>query len=232
MAKILNIETSTTVCSVCVSENGNVLAIREESDGYRHAEKIHVFVEEVISEVNISMNQLDAVAVSKGPGSYTGLRIGVSAAKGYCFVLQIPLIGINTLESMAAGWLNENKNTKHRVLCPMIDARRMEVYTACFDNNLNVLLDTRAEIIDSEPFYESEQDSIAYFGDGAEKCIEVWKNQSNYHYFSNGLPSASNLAQLAERYFKSENFEDVAYFEPFYYKDFKATKAKDLIQKN
>jgi len=232
MALILNLETSTTVCSVCVAKNGRMLALREENNGYRHAEKIHVFVQEVLNEAGISLQQLQAVAVSKGPGSYTGLRIGVSAAKGYCFALGIPLIGIQTLQSMAAGILTKQQNIQEdTVLCPMMDARRMEVYTACFDTSLNTVLETSAEVIESQPFYDKPDHQVLFFGDGAEKCVEMWKGRSNFTYVPNGLPSAQFIAQLAEKSYEKKEFEDVAYFEPFYYKDFMATKPKNPIQR-
>lgn len=232
MPVILNIETSTTVCSVCLSENGKILSIREENDGYRHAEKLHVFIDEVLRESGIHLKQVDAIAVSKGPGSYTGLRIGVSAAKGYCYALNIPLLGINTLESMAAGWIAANKDkTDDILICPMIDARRMEVFTACFDINRKTVRSTSAEIVESEPFINGSRE-IIYFGDGAAKCIDVWSHLSNYKYAAEVLPSSRSVSLVAEEKYTQKIFEDVAYFEPFYYKDFQATTPKKVIQKN
>ena len=215
MATILCLETATTNCSVALSINGSVVAIEEDSNKlYSHAEKLHAFIKKVCDEASVSIQELDAIAVSMGPGSYTGLRIGVSAAKGLCFALEIPLISISTLESLASQISAETK-----FVVPMLDARRMEVYAAVFSDNKQVRK-TMAEIIASNSFLEYlEQDTVTFVGSGVEKFKSIC-NHSNAVFVENKLPSAYQMAKLAEAKYKISDTEDVAYFEPYYLKDF------------
>jgi len=223
LATILNIETSTQVCSVSLGVDGKVVAIKESNTKNSHAEQITLFCEAVVKEVGIGFRDLDAVAVSKGPGSYTGLRIGVSTAKGYCFALDKPLISIGTLKAMAAGMIENEKNSKDFLFCPMIDARRMEVYAAFFDVELNELKKTEAVIVDENSFSDFlSENKIIFAGDGAPKCKEVLSHQKNAIIKNGFNPSAAFMAKLSEQKFSQQDFEDVAYFEPFYLKDFVA----------
>ena len=217
MAKILCIETATTNCSVSISENGKLLAFKEEnSDNYKHSEQLHVFIGEVVEEASLKLSDLDAIAVSKGPGSYTGLRIGVSAAKGLCFALDVPLISILTLESMA----HKIKAQDDEVIIPLLDARRMEVYSAVFDSAYIQVRETKAEIVDEASFSEYQTSRQIYLiGDGAEKCKDLLTN-NKFKFIPTIYPSSNEMAQLSYGKFKKGDFEDVAYFEPFYLKDF------------
>ncbi|SDW35927.1 tRNA threonylcarbamoyladenosine biosynthesis protein TsaB [Lutibacter oricola] len=221
MAFILNIETATKNCSVSVAENGKTIALKEYNDGgYSHAEKLHKFIKEVCEQSNIELSQLAAVAVSKGPGSYTGLRIGVSAAKGLCFALNLPLISIHTLEALANTIETENK-----VVIPLLDARRMEVYCAIFKNGKTVEK-VSAKIIDENSFSEYLVESKVYFvGDGAEKCKSILKSE-NAIFIDDKFPSANEMSELSFYKYKKNDIEDVAYFEPFYLKDFVTTVSK------
>jgi tRNA threonylcarbamoyladenosine biosynthesis protein TsaB len=225
MALILNIETATQVCSVSLSDGKEILAIRESHEKNIHATKVTIFSEEVLQEAGKTMSDIKAVAVSKGPGSYTGLRIGVSAAKGFCYALEIPLISVPTLQSMALGALKV-LNDKSILYCPMIDARRMEVYTALFDENNNEVRKTEALIID-ENSYEEElrTKKIFFFGDGAEKCKEILTPKGMV-FIDKIHPSAKSMAQLSSEKFDKGQFEDLAYFEPYYLKDFIAGKPR------
>lgn len=225
MSYILNIETATKNCSVSVSKNGKLIAIKELNNGnYSHAEVLHSFIEEVVSKSNINLDDLSAIAVSKGPGSYTGLRIGVSAAKGLCFSLNLPLISVNTLQSLAS-----SIQIEEGVVVPMIDARRMEVYAAIFDKDNSHLREIKAEIIDEYSFTELLNKQHVYFlGDGAEKCKEVI-NHKNAFFINDKYPSAKEMCQLAFDKYKKNDIEDVAYFEPFYLKDFIVVPAKKKV---
>ncbi|HEY9114749.1 MAG TPA: tRNA (adenosine(37)-N6)-threonylcarbamoyltransferase complex dimerization subunit type 1 TsaB [Bacteroidales bacterium] len=225
MATILHIETSSQVCSVSVSKNGNVAAIKESTDKNSHAELVTIFSEEVLKETGKAFSDLDAIAVSMGPGSYTGLRIGVSTAKGFCFAIDKPLIAISTLEAMACGMVKFAKKSgfihKNHLFCPMIDARRMEVYTAVFDSELKTIQEISAEIIDETSFAELlEKHPILFAGDGAEKCKDLFSSEKNAHFLDDFNPSSAFMAELAEKKFNAGNFENLAYFEPFYLKDF------------
>jgi tRNA threonylcarbamoyladenosine biosynthesis protein TsaB len=239
MTLILNIETSTQVCSVALAENGHFLQSRESREKNVHSSIITVFIEEVLRTAGKRFPDLDAVAVSKGPGSYTGLRIGVSTAKGICYALGKPLIAIGTLESMAEGMKNEmtshsnprpartagiepEKMTSLPILyCPMIDAKRMEVYSGVFDSSLKPIQGIQAEIITADSFQDLFRDHVILFaGDGAEKCRELLGPQPNARFLPGFLPSATDLIRQAENKFEKKEFEDVAYFEPFYLKDF------------
>ena len=216
MAILLNLETATTNCSVSAAKDGTILALKEyNSGGYSHSEKLHLFIEEVLAEASLTMQDVEAVAVSKGPGSYTGLRIGVSAAKGLCFALQIPLIAIATLESMA----HQVTDFKGYII-PLLDARRMEVYAQAFNEAYTPVGETKAEIITEESFLSyAEEQPVMLVGSGAEKCKEVLKHP-NFKFLTTVVPSAREMAALSNKKFKENDFEDVAYFEPYYLKDF------------
>ena len=219
MAIILNIETATKNCSVSLSKNGKTLFCKEQADqGYSHAEKLHVFIDEVIKECQVDINEINAVAVSKGPGSYTGLRIGVSAAKGLCYALNIPLIAIDTLEILASK-VDQNDG----LIVPMLDARRMEVYSAVFNQEKKIVSETKAEILD-ENSYAQVNEKIYFLGDCQEKCKTVL-TKSNFQFLPEIIfPSANEMSELSFQKFIAKEFEDVAYFEPFYLKDFLLTK--------
>ena len=225
MAKILQIETATKVCSVALSINGETIAVKEETAQNIHAAKLTLFIAEVMEAAGVNYADLNAIAVSKGPGSYTGLRIGVSTAKGLCFALDKPLIAINTLKMMANGYYLANLNFKG-LTCAMIDARRMEVFTAIFNKHLQEVKPTQAKIIDQASFTEILlHNQIAFIGDGAEKC-KVSINNSNALFFDQNFNSAAHMSNLAYQAFLDQKFEDVAYFEPFYLKDFVFTMPK------
>lgn len=231
MAKILCIETSTEVCSVALSENGVVASIKEDAAGMNHSKMLTVFIDELLKENKLSVSSFDAIAVSEGPGSYTGLRIGVSAAKGLCFGAGIPLIAVSPLQAMTypvRQKLNENLNGDD-LLVPMIDARRMEVYCATFTANGKQQSDTSAQIIDEQSFAdELNRKKIFFFGNGSAKCAEVIKHP-NAVFVENIITSAGNMTAPAEEKFIKGDFVDVAYFEPFYLKNFIATKPKKNI---
>jgi len=220
MSYILQIESATTVCSVALAKDGKVLACKQLDERNIHAEIITLFIDELVASADIKYNELDAIAVSSGPGSYTGLRIGVSTAKGLCFALDKPLIAIETLEAMAYGIITEGQYNDI-LLCPMIDARRMEVYTALFDLTGNKIEPVTAKIIDENSFYEQLQNNkILFFGDGAEKCRAVLGENNNAVFLPGFSNSAAYMTQKAAEKFVNNDFEDVAYFEPYYLKDF------------
>lgn len=225
MSLILQIETATTSCSVAIARDGVVLAYKEANERNIHAEVITRFIEDVITNASVAYNQIDAVAVSCGPGSYTGLRIGISTAKGLCFGLDKPLIAIETLEAMAFGVKNTKQWNADTLLCPMIDARRMEVFTAIFNLQGDRIQATSATIIDENSFTELlANNKILFFGDGAEKCQAVLGNNPNAEFLPGFINSATYLSQKALEKFKGNDFEDVAYFEPYYLKEFIAGK--------
>jgi len=219
MSYILNLETATKNCSVSLAKNGETLVCKEIAEqGYSHAEKLHVFINDVINEIGISMSDLAAIAVSQGPGSYTGLRIGVSAAKGLCYALEIPLIAIDTLTSLA-----------HKVIftdgliVPMIDARRMEVYSAIFNSNKEMIREVQAEILTEESF-SNITETIYFIGDSNEKAKSVL-NHPNFVFLDDIVfPSANEMSSISFDKFQKNDFVDVAYFEPYYLKDFMLTK--------
>lgn len=223
---ILCIETSTAVCSVALVDKGDVIAVRESLDGQNHAEKITVFIDEMMEEARISYKELDAVAVSMGPGSYTGLRIGVSTAKGFCYALDRPLIAVDTLAAMAHGFVSQqttdnSQQTLSTVYCPMIDARRMEVYSAFFNEKLERISDTEALVVDENSFMELKQNNHLYlFGDGADKLTSLFESENNITVVEKFHCSATYMATMAEESFIKKDFVDVAYFEPFYLKNF------------
>ncbi|WP_423147966.1 tRNA (adenosine(37)-N6)-threonylcarbamoyltransferase complex dimerization subunit type 1 TsaB [Rubrolithibacter danxiaensis] len=221
MSLILQLETSTSSCSVALSLEGKVIAFEERDEKNIHAAKITLFIEKVMADAAKSMNDLDAIAVSKGPGSYTGLRIGVSVAKGLCFALDIPLIAVDTLQSMTKGIIALNVYDQDTLFCPMIDARRMEVYTALYNSELEEILPVEAKIIDEHAFEEVlEKKPIVFFGDGASKCKAVLADNKNAHFYAEFSNSAKHMSAAAYSKFRSRQFEDTAYFEPFYLKDF------------
>ena len=224
---ILCLETATPVCSVALNENCCTIALRETEGQNAHSEKITNFIREVMEVGKIDYKQLDAVAVSKGPGSYTGLRIGVSTAKGICYAADLPLMAIDTLEAMAHGMKAKlgSQIGENDLLIPMIDARRMEVYAAVFDANLNKIEDTAARVIDENSFEDLLKDHHLWlFGDGAPKLKKVFENQPNISIVEGFRPSAAYMLPLAEKALRNHDFVDVAYFEPFYLKDFIAGK--------
>jgi len=219
MAVILNLETATKNCSVGIAQDGITLALKEfAGEGYTHAEKLHVFIEEVLKEAKLDFKDLNAIAVSMGPGSYTGLRIGVSAAKGLCYALNIPLIAIDTLELLARKIAVDSG-----VIIPMIDARRMESYTAIFDTDYNKIRETKAEVI-GDSFFDDVAGTIHLVGDGAAKYHEVLPAGKFVYHGGAIYPSAAGMALLSFNKFKISDTVDVAYFEPFYLKDFIAGK--------
>lgn len=222
---ILCLETATPSCSVALVHNGEVLACEEDPKGQNHSEKITLFIDSVMKKAGISYSQLDAVAVSMGPGSYTGLRIGVSTAKGICYAISKPLIAVETLEAMAYGGFSvistEPSERRNLLLIPAIDARRMEVYDAIFDANVNKIKDTEAVIIDENSFADLKKDYHLYlFGDGADKCAEIFANDDKITVIKDFYCSAKYMNTIAQQKFNNSEFVDVAYFEPFYLKDF------------
>ncbi len=238
MAIILNIESATSVCSVALSQDGYLLESKESNEDKSHAKLLTVFIDELLKNNNIKPKDINAVSVSKGPGSYTGLRIGVSTAKGLCYATDSKLIAVNTLQAMAFGiiWKIQNNeikisDTENVLLCPMIDARRMEVYSAIFNLNGDSIREVKAEIIETNSFAETlKNNKILFFGDGSEKLTNtiIHKNA----IFINGFnPSAEYMISSVYEAYKKNDFVDLAYFEPFYLKDFIATKPKKNIFK-
>lgn len=229
MSCILHIETSTEVCSVAVSQDGASIFSKEDFDGPSHAVTLGVFVDEALSFADSHAIPVDAVAVSCGPGSYTGLRIGVSMAKGICFGLGIPLIAVPTPKVMCVPVLLFKDLPEDALLCPMIDARRMEVYAAVYDRALRARRDIAADIVDENSYAEFlDEHPVYFFGNGAGKCREVLKHP-NAHFIENVSPLAKWMFPLAEKEMACENFKDVAYFEPFYLKEFVTSKPKKII---
>lgn len=230
MSCILHIETATDVCSVAVSQDGALIFQQTEMEGRSAAQCLGGMVDEALSFADSHAIPFDAVAVSRGPGSYTGLRIGVSMAKGVCYALGLPLIALPTLEVMCVPVLLAHDDLPaDSLLCPMIDARRMEVYTALYTRALNTVSAVEAKVIDSTSFAEQlDQHPIYFFGNGADKCREVITHP-NAHFLPGIVPQAKWMSPLAEKAHASGQFEDVAYFEPFYLKEFVAKPSKKLI---
>jgi len=222
MALILQLETASTNCSVSLAREGELLASKEHnSPSFSHSEQLHLFIKEVLEEAGASLQQLNAIAVSKGPGSYTGLRIGVSAAKGLCYVLDIPLISIPTLKGLAL-----QKEIASGVIIPMLDARRMEVYAAVFNAAYEEVVPTSAVIIEPTSFSEfAEKGKVSLVGSGAIKCKEVLVHP-NFSFDDTLIPSSKTMSEEAYQKYKQGLFEDVAYFEPYYLKDFILQKKK------
>jgi len=229
MAIILTIETSTTVCSVAVFSGNELLFERIETQGPSHAALLGAFVQDAIISLREKELTPDAVAVSSGPGSYTGLRIGVSEAKGLCYGFDIPLIALNTPLIMASGLINNYELPESALLCPMIDARRMEVYSAIYAQNLKIVRDIQADIVTEESYLQLlEKHQIIFFGNGADKCRETITHP-NAIFMDNIHPLAAGMGSLANNNYANQKFEDVAYFEPFYLKEFIATTPKNKI---
>lgn len=232
MSCILNIETATEVCSVAISKDSEIIYYKEETKGPSHAILLGVFVNDAVKELRKKDIKLDAVAVSCGPGSYTGLRIGVSEAKGLCYGLNIPLIALSTLKIMAQGVLHNYNIDKDSILCPMIDARRMEVYDVLLNKELDELRPVSADIIDENSFSEILKDNnIIFFGNGAAKCKDVLPIE-NTRFLEGIYPKASDMVKLANDAYDKNEFVDVAYFEPFYLKEFVATTPKNKVLGN
>ncbi len=221
MALFLLIETATKSCSVALALESKIIACKEEvNQQYSHAEKLNIFIEELFKNTKYSIKDLDAVAVSKGPGSYTGLRIGVSTAKGFCYALGIPLISVSTLKAMAFGMAQKVESDLYS---PMIDARRMEVYNAFYDNSNNEIRGVQADIIDEKSCQKELEKKVLFFGDGAEKCKKIITS-SNATYVDNIYPTSKDMLATTVAKFAKKDFEDIAYFEPYYLKDFVAGK--------
>lgn len=222
MAIILSLETSTTNCSVSLSKEGETLVLKEENNAnFSHAESLHVFIDDVLKLAHLTLQEIDAVAISKGPGSYTGLRIGVSAAKGLCFALNIPLISVSTLKALAY-----QLKIDDGCIVAMLDARRLEVYSAIFDASFNDIRNIEAQILNEDSFSEYLNQGLVYFiGNGVEKTKKLITHP-NAIFIEGKLPSANDMSLLAYEKYKKNDIEDVAYFEPFYLKDFIALKSK------
>lgn len=226
---ILCLETATSICSVALCDATGVVALRESSDSRTHASQLTVFINDVLNQAQINPSGLQAIAVSKGPGSYTGLRIGVSAAKGISFGTGVPLIGIETTHSMFWGFMAMGNVNDGRLYCPMLDARRMEVYYTIYDSKGNIVKETSAEVMNADSFssFPSDQE-IVLFGEGSAKLKNIIK-RNNIIFDDEFRISASHLCIPAGKALKDKLFEDIAYFEPLYLKDFLATKQKKNI---
>lgn len=224
---ILHIETSTNICSVAVSNQSECIFSVSNTEGMNHAALLSVFIQEAMQHIKALNLKLDAVAVSSGPGSYTGLRIGVSTAKGLCYGLEIPLISVSTLEVLTVSAMHTIADKELQLLfCPMIDARRMEVYSGFYDKNLQSFRSISADIIDETSYAEIlVNNTVYFFGNGAEKCKQSLTHE-NVRFLDNINPSAENMIPLAVKRYNTSQFEDVAYFEPFYLKEFHTTSPK------
>ena len=221
---ILSIDTSTTVCSVALHDQGKILAATELNVEKSHSEQLIIIIQQLLKSVAIKMTDLKAVAIASGPGSYTGLRIGTSTAKGFCYTLEIPLLAVNTLEAML---YNVNMYMPEALFCPMLDARRMEVYCLIADAHKQILKPTEAVIVDESSFNDIlSENPVVFFGNGSEKCKEVVGTKANVIFVDNITTSAKGVGEAAWKKFVNKEFEDVAYFEPFYLKEFKAIKPK------
>ncbi|NVO18591.1 MAG: tRNA (adenosine(37)-N6)-threonylcarbamoyltransferase complex dimerization subunit type 1 TsaB [Bacteroidetes bacterium] len=228
MALILSIETATEICSAALLLDGNILSVRESNGSNEHSSLLTIYIDEVFKEAGYRMDQMDAVAVSMGPGSYTGLRIGISVAKGLCYSLEKHLIAVSTLKAMAFSAMNQHHEllTCESLLCPMIDARRMEVFMALYDEQLIEVSPVEAVILTEETFLPYESKSILIFGNGAEKCQHLYNSNPNIKFPDRIHATAVSVGLLAEEKFKNAEFENTAYFEPFYLKDFIAGKPR------
>ena len=226
---LLHIETSTTVCSVALSENGQCIFSKINDEGMNHAALLSVFIAEALETLKPTGKKLDAVAVSSGPGSYTGLRIGVSTVKGLCYGYEIPMIAVSTLEVMTVAAMKVVENDEGALFCPMIDARRMEVYAAFYNSELNLVREIAADIIDETSYQHIlNEQPVYFFGNGADKC-KTTLSHSNARFLENITPLAENMIPLAEKAFIEQQFVDVAYYEPFYLKEFQTTTPKKQI---
>ena len=224
--KILHIETSSKNCSVAISDGEDLLCVCEEvSENYKQSESLHTFVEWALEGAEITLQDLDAVSLGMGPGSYTGLRIGASSAKGFCYGLKIPLIAVNSMETMVEPFLDQNFDC----IIPLLDARRMEVYTAVFDGNSGKMLtETEAKILDETSFQEFKDKKVIFVGDGASKAKEIFQ-LPEAEFNADVYPSAKYLIRKAVGKFNNKDFENVAYFEPFYLKEFQKKKKKKAV---
>ena len=217
MAFLLALETTTKNCSVALFQDSNLMHLCEHnSDKYSHSENLTLFIEEVVKNTNIMLQDLDAILLSKGPGSFTGLRIGTSTAKGLCYSLDIPLVSVSTLKTMAFGMLREED---YSFYCPMIDARRMEVFAAIYDQSNNEVREVRADIVDTNIYSNFLKEKVLFFGDGAFKCKNIIRHP-NAHFVDGFFPSARYMGALGVKKFMNKEFENIAYFEPCYLKDF------------
>ena len=230
MKRILSIETATTVCSVAIHEDGNCVAIKEINEPNAHSEKLTVLIEDLLKEKNLQIADFNAIALSKGPGSYTGLRIGASVAKGLCYACSLPLITVDTLQALALSCKNAvNNDNADNIYMPMIDARRMEVYTSQWDNQLQNLQQTNALVVTYEAKASFEPTKQYYLcGDGSNKCRETLES-GNIHFIDGIQATAKTIGDIASELFDQKEFADVAYFEPFYLKEFQATTPKKLL---
>lgn len=229
MATLLNIETSTNVCSACLSKDGQIILNKENYEGQSHAVLLGQYVKELVEYAHSNNIKIDGVAISCGPGSYTGLRIGVSTAKGLCYGMDLPLIAVSTLKTMSSQALRLNKIEDDAWLCPMIDARRMEVYTTFMDKSLNEQKAISADIIDENSYADIlAKHKVYMFGNGSDKCKDTLKH-SNLTYLENICPLAKDMISLSEKAYAEKKFEDVAYFEPFYLKEFVATHSEKKL---
>jgi len=233
LSLILNIETATGVCSVALARDGELIGLVESNTKNSHSSVLTLFMDEVLKTAGVALPDLDAVAVSEGPGSYTGLRIGVASAKGLCYALEKPMIGVSTLQAMAIGMPHPptpspSREGENNILyCPMIDARRMEVYCAIFDERGNEIRETRAEIMDENSFMEYlGKNRVVFAGDGALKCRPLFDKHPNAVFSEDFQASAKFMISLSEEKFSQKKFEDIAYFEPYYLKDFVAGKPR------
>ncbi len=231
MSKIISIETGTDICSVGLSHNGKLLSLRESIEGRNHTSDVALFLEEILQQNTATASDIDAVAVSVGPGSYTGLRVGVSFAKGFCYAQNIPMIAIDSLESLTRCAIEDSQSgiinldmLDQSLLIPMIDARRMEVYTRVYDHHLNPFTEIEAKIIDNNSFEEFAHKNIYIFGSGAQKCLDVLP--SDNFKFVDVAPSARGLVEVAHQKFDKSEFVDLAYYEPLYLKNFIGTKSQ------
>ena len=230
----LNIETSTNICSAALTEGGVVIEARKSEDG-NHAHDLPLFVDELLQTLREQGKTLDAVALSAGPGSYTGLRIGTATAKGLCYGLDIPMLAIDTLQVLCASLIGRGLQFEDVVFCPMLDARRMEVYTALYDTNLQPLTEVEAKIIDETAFLDTQKDkTLVFFGNGSQKCKEVIKRE-NVIFVDGIAPDAKFMGEIAKLKLLAGEKADLAYFAPFYLKEFQATvshKAEDVLKMN
>ena len=228
MAYLLHIESSSTVCSIAISKDTELVGLTELNNGYTHAENLHVFIEQLLKETSLQTKDLNAISISSGPGSYTGLRIGFSAAKGLAYALNIPLITIDTLQALSNVVLQ--KTDKDALFCPLMDARRMEVYCAVYDTNFNSILPMQALLLDEVSIQAFNQHkSIYFFGDGMPKAKDLLQNIPHALFIEDVVASASAMITLAYKKYMAKDFADVAYSEPNYLKEFFFTTAKNKL---
>ncbi|MEQ6121785.1 tRNA (adenosine(37)-N6)-threonylcarbamoyltransferase complex dimerization subunit type 1 TsaB [Reichenbachiella sp. MALMAid0571] len=224
MSIILSIETATNSGSVAVHKSGQLIGLQQYNIEKSHSSLLHVIIRQLMENVGIEMSELDAIAISAGPGSYTGLRIGVSTAKGLCYALDKPLLAINTLESMARQVVNIT--TEEVLLCPMIDARRLEVYCMMITGQMEIIEETKAEIVNEDSFFAYlREKKVLFFGDGSSKCKPILTHE-NAAFIGNIIPSAKEIGELAYARYEKGEFENLAYYEPFYLKEFRIIKSK------